>query len=323
MSALSTTGLVCLSDLSAGDLTLVLDVAEDMAGAIGFGNRGASPTPVQPLDRILGAAFYEPSTRTRLSFESAMLRLGGQTLGFADAKASSASKGESVADTVSVMAAYCDILVMRHPLAGAAKVAGRAARTAGIPFISAGDGPREHPTQTLTDLFCIRREMGTLSGLRVGLCGDLKYGRTVHSLAPVLAGLGSDVVCIAPPSLGMPERSIDSVEQSCGRRPEQLESLEEAIGTLDVLYMTRIQRERFDSEEQYQQVAGTYVLTPEIMGGRGKACAYCTHSRAWMRSARRVTPIRGRRTSGRLPGASRCGWRSSRCCWSCRSSDRR
>lgn len=265
MSALSITGLVSLSDLSAEDLTLVLDVADDMAEAIGFGDGAISPTPVQPLDRILGAAFYEPSTRTRLSFESAMLRLGGQTLGFSDAKASSASKGESVADTATIMAAYCDILVMRHPLAGAAKVAGRAARAGRRPFINAGDGPREHPTQTLTDLFCIRRELGTLSGLRIGLCGDLKYGRTVHSLAPVMAGLGSEIVCIAPPALGMPEHYLERVGQIAGGRPQQTESLEEAIDALDVLYMTRIQRERFDSDEEYQQVAGVYVLTPEIM----------------------------------------------------------
>ncbi len=263
MGSLSIKNLVSFSDLPEQDLELILDTAGQMAEAIGFGGKSEA-SPAQPLDRILGAAFFEPSTRTRLSFESAMLRLGGQTLGFAEAKSSSAAKGESVADTVQIMSAYCDIIVMRHPLAGAAKVA---AAAAGVPFINGGDGPREHPTQTLTDLFCIRRECGTLSGLKVGLCGDLKYGRTVHSLAPVMARMGCEIVCIAPELLRMPERYLAEVEAISGSRPSETESLDEAIADLDVLYMTRIQRERFDNEEEYQQVAGVYVLTPELMAG--------------------------------------------------------
>ncbi len=263
MGSLSIRHLVSFGDLSEQDLDLILDTAEQMAEAIGFGGKG-EPSLAQPLDRILGTAFFEPSTRTRLSFEAAMLRRGGQTLGFAEEKSSSAAKGESVADTARIMSAYCDILVMRHPLAGAAKVAARAAE---VPFINGGDGAREHPTQTLTDLFCIRRECGTLSGLKVGLCGDLKYGRTVHSLAPVMARMGCEIVCIAPESLKMPERYLAEVEGIGGARPSETESLEEVIGDLDVLYMTRIQKERFDNEEEYEQVAGVYVLTPEMMAG--------------------------------------------------------
>ena len=265
MGCLSIRNLVSFGDLSEQDLELILATAEQMAEAIGFGGKG-DPSPAQPLDRILGAAFFEPSTRTRLSFEAAMLRLGGQTLGFAEATSTSAAKGESVADTARVMSAYCDIIVMRHPRAGAAKVAARAAE---VPFINGGDGAREHPTQTLTDLFCIRRELGTLSGLKVGLCGDLKYGRTVHSLAPVMAQMGSEIVCIAPELLKMPERYLAEVEGVSGARPGETESLEEAIGELDVLYMTRIQSERFEKEERKkcEQVAGVYVLTPEMMAG--------------------------------------------------------
>lgn len=261
MSALSIDNLVSFSDLSDEDIDEILDVADRMAEAIGFD--GEEPiADVQPLDRILGAAFYEPSTRTRLSFESAMLRLGGDVVGFASADVSSVYKGESVADTARVISGYCDILVMRHPAAGAAKIAAEAAT---VPFINAGDGPREHPTQTLTDLFCIQRELQTLSDLTVGLCGDLKYGRTVHSLAPVMARRGCDIVCIAPDELKMPDKYMDEVQELSGSRPEETDDLEAAIGDLDVLYMTRIQRERFDDPEKYERVAGVYVLTPEMM----------------------------------------------------------
>ncbi|MCX7598935.1 MAG: aspartate carbamoyltransferase, partial [Armatimonadetes bacterium] len=206
--------------------------------------------------------FYEPSTRTRLSFEAAMLRLGGQVVGFADPRASSAAKGETLADTARIVGGYCDIIVIRHPLMGAAKVA---ADYAGVPVINAGDGPHEHPTQTLTDLFAIRRAFGCLNGLRVGLCGDLKYGRTVHSLAPVLARLGSHMVCIAPDELQMPEEVLAEVETISGRRPEMTADLSAAAADLDVLYMTRIQRERFPDPADYERVRGVYVLTPQVL----------------------------------------------------------
>jgi len=182
--------LVALRDLTKDEIEQILDVADAMATDVGFDDpekRSAS----EPLDCILAALFFEPSTRTRLSFESAMLRLGGNVIGFSDPSGSSVSKGETLADTVRMAGGYSDIIVVRHPKAGAAKVA---ADAAGVPVINAGDGPHEHPTQTLTDLFCIRRNHGTLAGLTVGLCGDLKYGRTVHSLAPIMARFGSDVV---------------------------------------------------------------------------------------------------------------------------------
>lgn len=252
--------LISLSDLSAAEILNLLDLADRMASAIGLDD-GRVGAPAHPLDRILATLFYEPSTRTRLSFESAMLRLGGQTLGFADPAASSAAKGETLADTARMVSAYADLIVIRHPLAGAAKVV---ATHATVPVVNAGDGAREHPTQTLTDLFCIRRELGTLENLTVGLCGDLKYGRTVHSLAPVMAQWGCHIIGIAPDELAMPEEFIAQV-RAAGGSYIATSSLEEAIGDLDVLYMTRIQRERFPSPEDYERVKGVYVLTPEIL----------------------------------------------------------
>lgn len=257
--ALQGKDLVSLSDFSREQIVCVLDVAEQMAEAIGFG--GGPRAPMDPLDSILGTVFFEPSTRTRLSFESAMLRLGGQTLGFAEPSSSSVAKGETLSDTIHIVSAYCDIIVIRHPLAGAAKVAADASDK---PVINAGDDSREHPTQTLTDLFTIRRELGTLSGLKVGLAGDLRYGRTVHSLAPVMAELGSQIVCVSPEQLRMPDDVLAKVSQS-GQRATETDDLAKAIGDLDVLYMTRIQRERFPSEEEYQAFKGCCVLTPELM----------------------------------------------------------
>lgn len=253
--------LVALKDLTTDEIVQILDVADTMAEAVGFDDP-SQRTPAEPLDRILASLFFEPSTRTRLSFECAMLRLGGQVLGFSDPSGTSVSKGESLADTIRMAGGYSDIIVIRHPLAGAAKVA---ADHASVPVINAGDGPHEHPTQTLTDLFCIRRRQGTLSGLKVGLCGDLKYGRTVHSLAPIMARFGSEMVCIAPDDLKMPPRWLDEVENISGARPTQTASLEQALPELDVLYMTRVQRERFDKPEDYQRVAGVYVLSAELM----------------------------------------------------------
>ena len=253
--------LVSLKDLTTDEIVRVLDVADDMAASIGFDDPTRC-TPARPLDRILATMFFEPSTRTRLSFESAMLRLGGQVLGFADPGVSSVKKGESLADTVRMASGYSDIIVIRHPLAGSAKVA---ADYASVPVINGGDGPHEHPTQTLTDLFCIRRNRGTLQGLRVGLCGDLKYGRTVHSLAPIMARFGSEVVCISPQALRMPEEIMAEVERIGGRHPSETENLADAVAGLDILYMTRVQRERFDDPAEYERVKGSSILGPEVM----------------------------------------------------------
>ena len=253
--------LISLWDFTKAEIETLLSIAERMAEAIGLGGRERRGS-FEPMDRILATLFFEPSTRTRLSFESAMLRLGGQVLGFADARASSTSKGESLADTCRIVGGCCDIIVIRHWLMGAAKVA---ADFSGVPVINAGDGPHEHPTQTLTDLFAIKRVKGTLSGLRVGLCGDLKYGRTVHSLAPVMARFGSEIVCIAPKALQIPEETLAEVENLSGKRPEATEDLAEALNDLDVLYMTRIQQERFADRREYERWRGIYVLTPELM----------------------------------------------------------
>ncbi|MGC9320243.1 MAG: aspartate/ornithine carbamoyltransferase family protein, partial [Armatimonadota bacterium] len=204
--------LITMSDLSVEEIHRLLDTAGQMAEAIGFDDPSTRQNVVR-LDRIMATCFFEPSTRTRLSFESAMLRLGGSVLGFAEAAASSLAKGESVADTARVVSGYADIMVIRHPLMGAAKVA---ADAASIPVINAGDGPHAHPTQTLTDLFCIQRHKQTLEGLTVGLLGDLKFGRTVHSLGPVMARLGSRVVCIAPERLAMPDRYLAQIEELSG-----------------------------------------------------------------------------------------------------------
>ena len=211
----------------------------------------------------LATLFYEPSTRTRLSFEAAMLNLGGSVLGFATADSSSATKGESVADTIRVISCYADICAMRHPKEGAPL---RAARYSGIPVINAGDGGHQHPTQTLTDLMTIRRRKGRLSDLTIGLCGDLKFGRTVHSLIKSLARYeGIRFVLISPEELRVPDYVIHEILTPKGIPYEEVTSLEESMPKLDILYMTRVQKERFFNEDDYIRLKDTYILTPEKM----------------------------------------------------------
>ena len=210
----------------------------------------------------LATLFYEPSTRTRLSFESAMLNLGGKVLGFSSADSSSASKGESVADTIRVISSFADICAMRHPKEGAPTVASMYSK---IPVINAGDGGHLHPTQTLADLVTLSHEKGRLSDLTIGLCGDMKNGRTVHSLVKALSKYKNNkFVMISTPELQMPEYIIDILKKS-GCEYSFSSSLEEAISSLDVLYMTRIQQERFKSEEEYERQKGVYVLDEEKM----------------------------------------------------------
>ncbi len=211
----------------------------------------------------LATLFYEPSTRTRLSFEAAMLNLGGSVLGFASADSSSAAKGESVADTIRVISCYADIAAMRHPKEGAPL---RAARYSRIPLINAGDGGHQHPTQTLTDLMTIRRRMGRLDGLTIGLCGDLKFGRTVHSLIMSLARCeGMRFVLISPEELRVPDYIITETIEPRGISYQEVRSLEGAMPELDILYMTRVQRERFFNEEDYVRLKDSYILTAEKM----------------------------------------------------------
>ncbi|MBR3978386.1 MAG: aspartate carbamoyltransferase [Oscillospiraceae bacterium] len=211
----------------------------------------------------LATLFFEPSTRTRLSFEAAMYELGGNVLGFSDAGTSSASKGESVADTAKMISCYADIMAMRHPKEGAPYVA---ARSASIPVINAGDGGHCHPTQTLADLLTIYRELGRLENLTVGFCGDLKYGRTVHSLISALARYHNiKIVLISPEELALPKYVRYEVLDKYNMSYEETTSLENALPQLDVLYMTRIQRERFDSFDEYERLKDSYVLTAEKM----------------------------------------------------------
>lgn len=209
----------------------------------------------------LATLFFEPSTRTRLSFEAAMYELGGNVLGFSEAKSSSASKGESVADTAKVVSCYADIIAMRHPKEGAALVA---ANNASVPVINAGDGGHCHPTQTLADLLTIKREKGRLDDLTVGFCGDLKFGRTVHSLITALSRYtGINIVLISPDELKLPSYVKQDVLSKNNISYEQTTDLEAVIGKLDILYMTRVQRERFFNEEDYLRLKDSYILTPE------------------------------------------------------------
>ena len=245
--------IVNILDLSVDEIHHLLDLADDI-----------DQHPEKYQDRCahkqLATLFFEPSTRTRLSFESAMLALGGQTLGFAGASNSSASKGESVADTIDVISNYVDIIAMRHPKEGAPVVA---AMHASVPLVNAGDGGHFHPTQTLADLLTIRRTKGTVEGLTIGFCGDLKFGRTVHSLIDAMLRYPNNrYILISPEELRLPEYEIDKLKEA-GAEFVETKSLEEAMPELDILYMTRVQKERFFNEEDYLRLKDIYILTPE------------------------------------------------------------
>ena len=238
-------------DLSVSELTDLLDLARDIS---------KDPKKYNHVcdGKKLATLFYEPSTRTRLSFESAMLNLGGSVLGFSSANSSSASKGESVSDTIRVISCYADICAMRHPKEGAPMVA---ASKSSIPVINAGDGGHQHPTQTLTDLMTIRELRGSLDNFTIGLCGDLKFGRTVHSLINSLVRYSNvKFVLISPKELRIPDYIRDDVLSANNAEFIEVESLEEAIPQLDILYMTRVQRERFFSEDEYLRMKDFYVL---------------------------------------------------------------
>ncbi len=245
--------IVNILDLSVDEIYHLLDLADDI-----------DQHPEKYQDRCahkqLATLFFEPSTRTRLSFESAMLALGGQTLGFAGASNSSASKGESVSDTIEVISNYVDIIAMRHPKEGAPVVA---AMHASVPLVNAGDGGHFHPTQTLADLLTIRRTKGTIEGLTIGFCGDLKFGRTVHSLIDAMLRYPNNrYILISPEELRLPEYEIDKLKEA-GAEFVETRSLEEAMPELDILYMTRVQKERFFNEEDYLRLKDIYILTPE------------------------------------------------------------
>ena len=212
--------------------------------------------------KLLATLFYEPSTRTRLSFESAMYRLGGSVVGFSEPNSSSVSKGESLGDTIRTVSCYADVIVMRHPVAGSAE---EAAKYTEIPFINAGDGGNQHPTQTLTDLLTIKSLKGNLDNHTIGLCGDLKNGRTVHSLVKAMSRYkGTKFIFISPDELKMPKYIKEAIQEQ-GHAYYETNNLDEVIGSLDILYMTRVQRERFENQEQYEKLKNYYILNKSKM----------------------------------------------------------
>ena len=246
--------LLAITDFSVEELDELLGVAEDII-------KNPDDYREKCRHKQLATLFFEPSTRTRLSFESAMLSLGGSVLGFSDANSSSASKGESVADTVRVVSCYADIIAMRHPKEGAPLVASNYAT---VPIINAGDGGHNHPTQTLADLLTIKTEKGRLNNLTVGFCGDLKFGRTVHSLIQALARYtGIKIILISPEELKVPDYVKQDVMDKNGMSYVETTSLEQAMPELDVLYMTRVQQERFFNEDDYLRLRDSYILTTE------------------------------------------------------------
>jgi aspartate carbamoyltransferase catalytic subunit len=253
--------LIDICDLSTAEIDGLLNTADDII---------ANPDKYADACRRkkLATLFFEPSTRTRLSFEAAMLELGGSVLGFSSADSSSAAKGESVSDTIQTVGCYADIIAMRHPKEGAPVAAMR--RTT-VPIINAGDGGHNHPTQTLTDLLTIHREKGGFDGLTVGLCGDLKFGRTVHSLISAMSRYnGVRFVLIAPEELRVPGYILDGVLKKRGCEYMEVETMDEAMPQLDILYMTRVQRERFFNEADYIRLKDTYILDTDKLNGAKK-----------------------------------------------------
>ncbi len=247
--------IISIEDFSREEIDKVLSVSEKMISHIKNGTSICK-------GKILATLFFEPSTRTRMSFESAMLRLGGNVVGFADAKATSVKKGEILTDTIRMAAAYSDIITVRHPSEGAARVSANASE---VPVINAGDGGHQHPTQTILDLFTIMKEKGKIEGLNIGLFGDLKYGRTVHSLAYALSLFeGVKIYCISPEQLRMPKYVLKNLAKKNIHVIEE-SKIEKAIPGLDVVYATRIQKERFGSEKEYLDVKSSTLIDKKVM----------------------------------------------------------
>lgn len=243
-------GLIGIEDFTKKEIDELIEISKDI-----MNNRAKYSEMCK--GKILAALFFEPSTRTRLSFESAMMSLGGNVIGFSSASNSSTSKGESLADTIKVVSGYSDIIAMRHPKEGAPLVASMNSK---VPIINAGDGGHNHPTQTLLDLLTISKEKGHIDNLTVGMCGDLKYGRTVHSLVTALTMYQNiKFIFIAPNELKMPKYIIDMLNEK-GVSYEQTNNLEKTIPSLDILYMTRIQKERFSDEQEYERLKDVYIL---------------------------------------------------------------
>ena len=256
--------LIDILDFSVEEINELIDTANDIIA-----------NPDKYAERCkrkkIATLFFEPSTRTRLSFEAAMLELGGSVIGFSEAQSSSAAKGESISDTAKTISCYADIIAMRHPKEGAPLVA---ANAASIPVINAGDGGHNHPTQTLADLLTISREKGAIRNFTIGFCGDLKFGRTVHSLISALSRYeGIRVVLISPEELGLPSYVKKDVLEKKGIPYTETTDLEAVMPELDVLYMTRVQRERFFNEEDYLRLKDSYILTPQkLTGAKSDLC---------------------------------------------------
>ncbi|HNT40851.1 MAG: aspartate carbamoyltransferase [Bacteroidales bacterium] len=244
--------LVSINDLSRDEMLRVLDLAEEF-----------ERNPSQPIlqGKVVATLFFEPSTRTRLSFESAVNRLSGRVIGFSEASSSSVSKGESLKDTILTVANYSDLIVMRHPVEGSARYA---SEVSPVPIINAGDGANQHPTQTLLDLYSIRKTQGTLNDLKIVMVGDLKYGRTVHSLLMAISQFNASFVFIAPPELQMPQEYKLFLKES-GLKFEEHTDLADNIVDADIVYMTRVQRERFSDPMEYEKVKNVYVLRNHML----------------------------------------------------------
>ena len=245
--------LVSIADLSVPELQLLLDTALKLKH---------KPQPHLLEGKLIASCFFEPSTRTRLSFETAVQRLGGKVIGFADGANTSAKKGETLADTARIISSYADAIVQRHPKDGAARVLAEFSR---VPVINAGDGTNQHPSQTLPDLVTVYETQGSLNGLKIAMCGDLKYGRTVHSLAQALKNFGCSFAFVSPPTLAMPDYITEELDEA-GAAWQILPDLETAIEWADILYMTRVQRERFD-EQEFAKIQGKFNLTAAMLAG--------------------------------------------------------
>ncbi|MBM4241601.1 MAG: aspartate carbamoyltransferase [Euryarchaeota archaeon] len=250
--------IISIRDFSKNDINYILNLAEKMEPA------AKSEKTLDSLSgKILGMLFYEPSTRTRLSFETAMKRLGGSVIGFAEAGVSSATKGENLADTVRMVGEYADALVIRHNMEGTARFA---ADIVDVPVINAGDGAGQHPTQTLLDLYTMKRIFGKIRGLNVALVGDLKYGRTVHSLAFALAMFNVKMSFVSPKELKMPRETLHDLSQE-GVVAEETDEINEIINKVDILYVTRIQKERFPDPAEYSRIKGAYLIDSKLLEG--------------------------------------------------------
>lgn len=256
MSTFAKRSIISMRDFTREEIVHVLDVA-------GMMDKEPEKYSSALSGKILATLFFEPSTRTRLSFESAMLRLGGQVMGFADPSSSSTKKGESLADSIKIVESYADIIAMRHPVDGSARLASEIAH---IPILNAGDGSNQHPSQTFLDLYTIRQEKGHLENLEIGFMGDLKYGRTVHSLALALGHFGCNMYFVSPKGLEMPSDILEELART-GISFKEYENFEQAKGGLDILYVTRIQRERFGADLDYDKVREGYSISKEFLKG--------------------------------------------------------